>query len=104
MQFVIIAEHSPEFCPTSNSKIRELMKEGAKEIPNLAKNLGIDIITLNVFGTDHVILAVVEATDIEQVRNFVMQSRLVQWNTTKVHATWSLEEALSKAEALPAMF
>src|ERR671923_239905 len=48
MQFVIIAEHSPEFCPTSNSKIRELMKEGAKEIPNLAKNLGIDIITLNV--------------------------------------------------------
>ena len=34
MQFVIIAEHSPELCPMSNAKIRDLMKESATEIPS----------------------------------------------------------------------
>lgn len=104
MQYVIIAEHQPEFCPTSNAKIRALMKQGAKEIPALAKKLGVKIITINVYGPDHVILAVVEAADIEAVRSFVMESRLVQWNKTKIHATWSLEEALAKADKLPTMF
>jgi len=33
-----------------------------------------------------------------------MQSRLIQWNTVNIHATWSLEEALAKVETLPAIF
>ncbi len=103
-QFAIIAEHAPELCPTSNAKTREMMNQGAKEIPGLAQKLGMKIITLNVFGPEHIVLAVVEAPDIETVRTFVMESRLVQWNTTKVQATWSMEEALAKANALPPLF
>ncbi len=49
-------------------------------------------------------MAVVEAGDIEAVRNFVMQSRLVQWNTTRIHPTWTMEEALAKADTLPTLF
>lgn len=104
MQFVIIARHAPELCPTSNAKIRQIMKQGAKEIPDVAKRLGVKIITVNVYGPDHEILAVVEANGIEPVREFLMQSRLIQWNTTAIHATWSLEEALEKADALPTIF
>ena len=104
MQFVIIARHSPEHCPTSNAKIRQLVKEGTKEIPNIAQKLGVKIITLNVYGPDHEVLAVVEADGIEPVRDFTMQSRLVQWNTIAIHATWSLEEALAKADTLPTIF
>jgi hypothetical protein len=40
MQFVILARHSPEHCPTSNRKIRQLMKEGAKRFPRWQRNLG----------------------------------------------------------------
>jgi len=104
MQFVVIAEHAPELCPTSNAQTREMMKHGAKEIPDLAQKLGVNIITIRVFGPDHIVLAVVEADDIEAVRNFVMKSRLVQWNTTKIHATWGLDEALAKADELPTIF
>ncbi len=104
MQFVIIARHTPDLCPTSNAKIRQLMKQGSKEIPGVAKKLGLKIITINVYGPDHEVLAVVEADGIEPVRDFVMQSRLVQWNTTAIHATWSMEEALAKAETLPTIF
>jgi hypothetical protein len=103
MQFVVVAEHAPELCPTSNGKIRELMKDGAKEIPELAKTLGIEIIALNVLGPDHQVVGVFEAEDINVVREFLMQSRFVQWNTTTVRASWSMEEALRRADALPTL-
>src|SRR5215211_1442436 len=58
------------------------------------------IVTLRVFGPDHSVLAVVEANDIEVVRDFVLHSRLIQWNATKIHATYSIEEAIAKADDL----
>ena len=82
--FAVIAEHPPELCPTSNAQTRQMMKEGAGQIPQLAEQLGVEIVTLRVFGPDHIILAVVEADDIEPVRDFMFQSRLIQWNTTKI--------------------
>ena len=104
MQFVIVAEHPPQLCPSGNAQIREIMKRGAQQIPGLAQSLGIKIITMNVYGPEHVVIAVVEANDIETVRNFTLQSGLMQWNTVKVNATWSLEEALAKVEKIPAIF
>ena len=102
--FAVIAEHPPELCPTSNAQTRKMLREGAAQIPHLAERLGIDIVTLRVFGPDHVVLAVVEAHDIEAVREFILQSRLIQWNTTEVHATYSMDEALAKSDELEAIF
>ena len=65
--FAIIAEHPPDLCPTSNARTRQMLKTGASQIPRLAERLGVGIDTLRIFGPDHIILAVVEATDIEPV-------------------------------------
>jgi hypothetical protein len=102
--FAVIAEHPPDLCPTSNAQTRQMLKEGAAQIPKLAEQLGVDIVTLRIFGPDHIVLAVVEANDIEAVRNFILHSRLIQWNTTKIHATYSMEEAVAKSDALEAIF
>jgi hypothetical protein len=102
--FAVIAEHPPELCPTSNARTRQMLKEGAAQMPQLAEQLGVNIVTLRIFGPDHVVLAVVEASDIEPVRDFIMQSRLIQWNTTKIHATYSMEEAVAKSDELEAIF
>ncbi|HMC06001.1 MAG TPA: hypothetical protein VKG89_01275 [Solirubrobacterales bacterium] len=102
--FAVIAEHPPELCPSSNTQTRQMMNEGAGQIPQLAEQLGIKIVTLRVFGPDHIILAVVEADDIEAVRDFIFQSRFVQWNTTRIHATYSMEEALTRVNDLEAIF
>jgi hypothetical protein len=102
--FALIAEHPPDLCPTSNAKTREMLKEGASQIPQLAEQLGVDIGTLRIFGPDHVILAVVEADDIDSVRNFALQSRLMQWNTVKIHATYSIEEAIAMIDEVEAIF
>jgi hypothetical protein len=81
-----------------------MMKEGGAQIPQLAEQLGVDIVTLRVFGPDHIVLAVVEASDIEAVRDFIFQSRLIQWNTTNIYATYSMEEALARADGLETIF
>ncbi len=104
MQYVITAEHPPQLCPSSNGKIREMLKQAVPHIPALAQKHGVQIITLNVFGPDHVILSVVEAGNIEAVRSFVTEAGLLQWNTIKINATWSVEEALRMIEDLPTIF
>jgi hypothetical protein len=88
----------------SNAKTRQALKQGGPQIPELAKKLGVKIITMNVYGPDHVILAVVEAADIEAVRNFIVETRLMQWNTITVNATWSFEDAMARVEKVPTIF
>lgn len=102
--FAVIAEHPPNLCPTSNAQTRQMLKEGAGQIPQLAHQLGVDIGTLRVFGPDHIILAVVQADDIDSVRDFALQSRLMQWNTVKIHATYSIEEAVALIDNVEAIF
>jgi hypothetical protein len=102
--FAVIAEHPPQLCPTSNARTRQILKDGASQIPKLAEQLGINIGTLRIFGPDHIILAVVDADDIDSVRNFALQSRLMQWNTVKIHATYSIEEAVGMIDEVEAIF
>jgi predicted RecB family endonuclease len=103
-QFAVLAEHPPNLCPTSNAQTRQMLKQGAGQIPQLAEELGVNISTLRVFGPDHVILAVVESEDIDAVRDFALQSGLMQWNTVKIHATYSMEEALALVDKVEAIF
>ena len=102
--FALIAEHPPELCPTSNAQTRQILKQGVSQIPQLAEQLGVEIGTLRIFGPDHIILAVVESEDIDSVRNFALQSRLMQWNTVKIHATYSIEEAVSMIDEVETIF
>ena len=102
--FALIAEHPPELCPTSNAQTRRILKEGASQIPQLAAQFGVAIGTLRIFGPDHIILAVVEAEDIDSVRTFALRSRLMQWNTVKIHATYSIEDAVAMIDEVEAIF
>jgi hypothetical protein len=102
--FAVTAEHPPELCPSSNAQTRQILKEGAGRIPQLAEQLGVKIDTLRIFGPEHIILVVVEADDIESVRNFALQSRLMQWNTVKINATYSMEEALALLDDVETIF
>jgi predicted RecB family endonuclease len=102
--FAVIAEHPPHLCPSSNAQTRQILKEGAGQIPQLAEQLGVNIGTLRIFGPDHIILAVVEADDIDAVRSFALQSRLMQWNTVKIHATYSIDEALALLDEVGTIF
>lgn len=38
-QYLVVAQHPPDLCPSANETIRTLASEGGKEMPALAEKL-----------------------------------------------------------------
>jgi hypothetical protein len=43
-QYLVVAQHPPDLCPSANETIRTLASEGGKEMPALAEKLGVKIL------------------------------------------------------------
>jgi uncharacterized protein with GYD domain len=104
MQYLVVGEHPPDLCPSSNEMIRTLAQEGAKEIPALAEKLGVKVLATYVPMTNHMVFVAVEAEDANSVREFAWQGRLGQWNTVEIYQTSTLEEALTRVDELPTIY
>ena len=60
-QYLVVAQHPPDLCPSANEKIRALASEGGKEMPALAEKLGVKILATYVPFTNHHVYVAVEA-------------------------------------------
>jgi hypothetical protein len=103
-QYLVVAKHPPELCPSANEKIRALAAEGGEQMPALAEKLGVNILATYVPMTNHQIIVAVEADDANSVREFAWQGRLGQWNTVEIIQTVTFEEALTRVQELPTIF
>jgi len=101
MEFVVIADHSPGDCPSSNAKVRAMMGEAAGKLPALAKSLKVEPLFMGAPMVDHKLFFVLRAQSYEAVRDFLMKSGLVQTQTAHIYPTLSIEEALKQASELP---
>ena len=105
--YVLVADHNPEICPSSNAKSRARMMEGLnpENAEKVAQSLGL----ATVFGPVHLdpshrTLCVFEAESIEAVNKWVIETGLFQWNTVEVSALTPLEEMLSTILGAPIVF
>ena len=100
--YVIRLTHPPDQCPTSNSKIREMLAKGVPALPQLADKLGVKFLAGPlIIGDEHEGVAVVEAERIETVGDFVRRSGLVQWNAVRVSMAQPLQQALNEMDKVP---
>jgi len=104
MQYLIVAEHPPQLCPSANEQIRTLALEGGTELPALAEKLGVQLLATYVPMTSHFIYVAVEADDANSVREFAWQGRLTQWNKVEIFQTSTLEETLGRLQELPTVY
>ena len=104
MQYLIVGQHPPDLCPSANESIRNLAREGGKEMPALAEKLGVKLLATYVPMTNHQVYVSVEADDANSVREFAFQGRLGQWNTVEILQVSTLEEALTRIEELPTIY
>jgi uncharacterized protein with GYD domain len=104
VQYMIVAQHPPDLCPSANEKIRTLASEGAQEMPALAEKLGVKLLATYVPMTNHQVFVAVEADDADAVREFTFLGRLGQWNTVEIFQTSTLEEALTRVQELPTIY
>jgi uncharacterized protein with GYD domain len=104
MHFVLLAEHTADVCPTSNSSIRELMQKVGPQVPSIAEKHGVTIVAGPFVNREHVIVAVVESDDPAAVDSFIMESTLGQWNTVRVLPSHTIQEGMAQLEDQPAIF
>jgi uncharacterized protein with GYD domain len=103
-QYLVVAQHPPDLCPSANEKIRALAAEGGEQMPALADQLGVKILATYVPMTNHQVIVAVEADDANSVREFAWQGRLGQWNTVEIIQCVTFEEALTRVQELPTIF
>ena len=94
MHYVILGEHSAEVCPTSNAKTKALLLEIGPQIPKIAEQNGVKILSGPWVNREHLTALVVESDRAEEVDAFLMQSRLAQWNRMRVIPSLGMEEGM----------
>jgi hypothetical protein len=104
VHFVLLAVHSAEVCPTSNSKTRDLMLQTAANIPGIAETAGVKIVAGPYVNREHLTVAVVEADKAEQVDEFLVGTRLHQWNQVRVLPSQSIEEGMKDIQESTSLF
>lgn len=105
-QYVILADHSPEVCPSSNARTRARALEGlGKLLPELAQAAGV-VFTVEPLHLDpgHRTVAVVDAPNIEAVAKLVYDTGLSQWNTVEVCPTTPTAEMMARVDDFPIVF
>jgi hypothetical protein len=104
MHFVILAEHNAEVCPTSNATTRDLLLKTAPEIPAVADRTGVKIVAGPFVNREHVAVTVVEADTAEAVDEFIVGTRLHQWNRMRILPSKPVEEGMKDIQEGESLF
>ena len=105
-QYVILADHSPDICPSSNARTRARAMQGlGQDLPKLAQDAGVrfEVAPLHI-DPGHRTVAVVEAPSIEVVTQLLYDVGLTQWNTVEVHPVTPVSEMMARVEDFPIIF
>jgi len=104
MHFVVLANHSPEICPTSNAKTKGLLLELAPQIPGIAQKHGVNIVAGPFVNREHLTVVIVETDRAEALDDFLVDSRLAQWNQVRILPSRSLQEGLMELQEGTSLF
>jgi hypothetical protein len=105
-QYAILADHSPDICPTSNSRSRARAVQGlGQDLPRLAAEAGITfVVELLHLDPSHRTMSVVDAPNIEAVTELVHATGLSQWNTVEVCPVLPVADMMDNLDAFPIVF
>ena len=104
MHYVVLGAHSPEVCPTSNAKTRALLLEMAPLIPKIAEQNGVNIVAGPFVNREHTTVVIVETDQSEKLDDFLVQTRLHQWNRLRISPSLHLQEGIRDVEADNSLF
>ena len=105
-QYVVLADHAPDTCPSSNAKVRARAREGLGQLlPKLAKDAGVTFTVEPLhLNPGHRSIAVVEAPNIEAVIKLVFDTGMSQWNTVEVCPVTPTAEMMADVDDFPIIF
>lgn len=93
--------HPPNICPIANKASREIAVAGWKQIPEASKKHGVKIVSFDHFDPQHLVIGVIEAENIEAVRDFVMEIGLMAWNELKINPLTPVSDFMDHMDQAP---
>ena len=104
MHFVLLATHTADICPMSNSKTRDLIMEVGPQIPDIAQRAGVNIVAGPYVNREHLTVVIVEAETADKVDQFLLDARLPQWNEVRVVPSKPIEEGMQEIQQQKMVF
>jgi hypothetical protein len=104
MHYVILASHSAEICPASNSKTKALLLEMAPQIPIIADKHGVKMVAGPYANREHTVVVIVETERSEALDTFLVETRLPQWNQVRILPSILMEESMRELEEGVSLF
>jgi hypothetical protein len=104
VHFVVLATHSPDICPTSNAKTKGLLLDLAPQIPSMAQKHGVNIVAGPFVNREHMTVVIVETDRADGLDDFLVDTRLAQWNQVRVLPSRSLQEGLAEIQESTSLF
>lgn len=104
MIYAVLGVHSPEVCPTSNARTRELLIETGPQIPKIAERHNVTIVAGPLVNREHTTVVIVEADRSEDLDAFLVESRLPQWNAVRILPSLTMQAAMEEIQGQPALF
>jgi hypothetical protein len=106
-KYVVLADHTPDICPSSNARTRARAVEGLgpESLPKLMADLELTFAVEPMhLDPSHRTIAIVEGPNVETVVRFVNESGLSQWNTVEVCPTTPISEMMATMNESPIIF
>jgi hypothetical protein len=104
MHYVVLGTHAAEVCPTSNAKTKALLLEVAPQVTDLAAKHGVNIVAGPFANREHMLVVIVETDRAEALDNFVVDSRLAQWNTVRILPSVTMQDAMGELQEATTLF
>lgn len=102
--FVVITEHPPQLCQTSNAKCAELHRELGQTLAGAEAIPGFEILIGPLITSDHRSFLVVEADDYDKVRKFAVDSKAIQWNSVSAIPVIGYKESVAELDTIDPIF
>jgi hypothetical protein len=104
MHYVLLGTHTAETCPMSNATTKALMIETAPQIPKIAEQAGVTLVSGPFVNREHTVVVIVEAAKSEDLDRFILESRLAQWNTIRILPSLPIDEGFKQVQASATIF
>jgi len=99
-KYVVISNHPPNSCPTSNKTLGERNRNLTKTLPPLLQKYKINPQIMVHLDPGHKVLFVVDAPNSEAVRDIIYEAGLMKWNDFEFYMTTSLDDTTAMLDKL----
>jgi hypothetical protein len=82
--FAVNMKHTPESCPIFNNDVKNKFKQAVGKREEVAKKLGIKVISAYTSTLSHLIFLIAEAPTQQAVESYLIETGMAFWNNVEI--------------------